>query len=125
MLRKMEKEDERFCMNCGARLAGRPDKLFCSARCKNEWHNRIKGDEKRRRERIFSILCNNYKILDTMIALEEHNPLISSLENAGFRPGYITGFRHLKGRNEYHCFDISYNKTEAHLYNIRRAPELL
>lgn len=29
------------------------------------------------------------------------------------------------GREEYRCFDISYNKTEARLYNIRRAPELL
>lgn len=119
----MEKNEERLCMNCGRTLSGRPDKLFCSTRCKNEWHNRISGEEKRRRERVFSILCKNYRVLEMMIELEEHNPVISSLENAGFRPEYITGFRHLRGRDEYRCFDITYNKTEARLYNIRRAPE--
>ena len=125
-MRVMEKEEEeRFCMNCGKKLNGRPDKLFCCARCKNEWHNRISGEEKRRRDRVFSMLCKNYKILEMMLELEEHNPVISSLENAGFRPDYITGFRHLRGRDEYRCFDITYNKTEARLYNIRRAPELI
>jgi predicted nucleic acid-binding Zn ribbon protein len=125
MKREMDLTEERFCLNCGAALHGRPDKVFCNTRCKNEWHNRINGDEKRRRERVFGILWNNYKILETMLELQEHTPAISSLEDAGFRPGYITGFRKLRGRNEFRCFDITYNKTEARLYNIRRAPELM
>ena len=118
-------DKERFCLNCGTRLVGRPDKLFCSARCKNCWHNRISGEEKRRRDRVLSILWKNYKILETMLELEESAPEIQALENAGFHPAYITGFRRLKARNEFHCFDISYNKTETRLYNIRRVPELL
>ena len=122
----IQSEEEKRCLNCGAVLRGRPDKLFCSGRCKNEWHNRISSEGRRRREKIYGILCNNYKILEMMIELEEHAPSLSLLENAGFRDNYITGFRRLRsGREEYSCFDISYNKTEARLYNIRRAPELL
>lgn len=121
-----DKKHPRRCLNCGGPVTGRADKLFCCGRCKNEWHNKMTGSEKRRREKIFSILWKNYKILETMLEGEEHTPEIASLVAEGFRPEFITGYQRLRtGREEYRCFDISYNKTEARLYNIRRASELV
>ena len=121
-----DKKHMRRCLNCGDLLTGRSDKLFCCGRCKNEWHNKMTGSEKRRREKVFGILWRNYKVLEMMLEGEEHTPEIAELVAGGFRPEFITGYRRLRsGREEYRCFDISYNKTEARLYNIRRAPELL
>ena len=121
-----DKKTERRCINCGELLTGRADKLFCCGRCKNEWHNKMTGSEKRRREKVFGILWKNYKVLEMMLEGEEHTPEIAALVAGGFRPEFITGYKRLRsGREEYRCFDISYNKTEARLYNIRRAPELL
>ena len=121
-----DNNDARLCLNCGEPISGRADKLFCCGKCKNEWHNRISGTEKRRRERIFAILWKNYKLLEMILESDEHAPEIAMLADAGFRQEYITGFRHLRGgRDEYRCFDISYNKTETRLYNIRRAPEIV
>jgi predicted nucleic acid-binding Zn ribbon protein len=118
-------DEERHCMNCGKTLSGRPDKLFCSQRCKNEWHNRINGMEKRRRDRTFAILWKNYKILELMADSGMRETDMSSLSACGFNPDFITGFRKLRnGRADYFCFDIAYNKTEARLYNIRRTSEL-
>ena len=120
-----EKEEARTCINCGKILSGRPDKLFCSQHCKNEWHNRISGAEKRRRDRTFAILWKNYKILQTLTDSRIMETDLSALAGSGFNPDFITGFRKLKsGRADYFCFDISYNKTEARLYNIRRTSEL-
>lgn len=119
-------ENVRRCLNCGGPVKGRSDKLFCCGRCKNEWHNKMTGSEKRKRERVFSALWRNYKLLEMMLEGEEHIPEIATLVAEGFRPEFITGYQRLRsGREEYRCFDISYNKTEARLYNIRRAPELL
>jgi len=120
-----ENSDNRKCLNCGKELHGRPDKLFCSGQCKNDWHNRLTRDEKRNQQRVFGILRNNYKILELMIELNERTPVIAAMENSGFRPEFVTGYRRTKGRIELRCFDIIYNTTEARLYNIRRAPEVL
>lgn len=116
--------EERRCLNCGEPLKGRSDKLFCCGRCKNEWHNHLTGSEKRRRDRVFSTLWRNYKILEMALESGEAIVQLDFLVNSGFRPEYVTGFQRLRsGREEFRCFDISYNKTEARLYNIRRASE--
>jgi hypothetical protein len=121
-----DKKETRRCLNCGSPITGRSDKLFCCGRCKNEWHNKMTGSEKRRREKVFGILWRNYKILELMLEGEEHTPEIATLAENGFRPDFITGYQRFRtGREEFRCFDITYNKTEARLYNIRRAPELL
>ena len=119
-------KEKGLCLNCGMPVTGRSDKLFCCGKCKNEWHNRISGSERRSRERVFSMLWKNYKILEMVLEGGERTPEMATLSNAGFRPEYITGFRRIRhGRDEYRCFDICYNKTETRLYNIRRAPEIL
>ena len=59
-----DKYEQKRCINCGAPLSGRTDKIFCCGRCKNEWHNHITLSEKRRKERVFGALWRNYKILE-------------------------------------------------------------
>lgn len=118
--------EQRHCLNCGGPVSGRSDKLFCCGRCKNEWHNKMTGSERRKRERVFNALWRNYKILEMLVESEERTPEIATLVSEGFRPEFITGYQRLRtGREDFRCFDISYNKTEARLYNIRRAPELI
>lgn len=116
-----EMESVKTCIYCGAPILGRSDKLFCSTSCKNAWHNRMTASERRCRERTLSILWNNYKILESLMESGESNILIESIP--GFKPEYVTSYRKLPtGRVDLGCFDITYNKTEARLYNIRRAP---
>ena len=118
-------KEERVCLNCGTPITGRVDKRFCSIRCKNEWNNSMSGPEKRRRNSVFNILIKNYHVLEMAMESGERAPELTVLAAAGFREEYVTGFRRIRrGRDEYRCFDICYNKTEARLYNIRRAPEM-
>ncbi len=120
--KRLEMETVKTCIYCGAPIIGRADKLFCSASCKNAWHNRMTASERRCRERTLSILWNNYKILESLMESGESNILIETVP--GFKPDYVTGYRKLRtGRVDLSCFDITYNKTEARLYNIRRAPD--
>ena len=116
---------ERQCLNCGITLSGRPDKLFCCARCKNEYHNRISGAERRKRDRSFGILWKNYKLLELILDLGSDKTDKRNLLEMGFQPDYVTGHRRPRGgRDEYICFDIHYSMNEARLYNIRRASGL-
>lgn len=120
-----KQREGRVCLNCGEPITGRADKRFCSIKCKNEWNNSLIGLDKHDRNRIISILLKNYLVLQTVMESGEKAPELEALAVAGFRPEYVTGFRRIRrGRDEYRCFDICYNKTEARLYNIRRAPEL-
>lgn len=69
-------------------------------------------------------MWRNYKVLEMMLDAEEKAPEIQSLSEMGFKPEYVTGYKRFRnGRSEFRCFDISYNKTEARLYNLRRAPD--
>lgn len=122
---KENQTEAQCCLNCGKPISGRPDKLFCCSRCKNEYHNRISGAERRKRNRVFGILWNNYKILELILDTGSDKAALSSLVEMGFVVNYITGHRRPRGgRDVYSCFDICYNMTEARLYNIRRAPEI-
>ena len=119
-------EQQRSCVNCGKPLYGRPDKLFCSQACKNEWHNRINGVQKRRRDRAFAILWKNYKLLEILTDSGMREADLERLCENGYNPDYVTGYRKLhNGRSDLFCFDIVFNKTEARLYNIRRTSDLL
>ena len=118
-------ENRRVCRNCGKPISGRADKRFCCSRCKNEWNNSLNGPARHRRNRVLGILDKNYQVLKMVLESGERAPELASLADAGFRSEYVTEFRRIRrGRDEYRCFDISYNKTETRLYNIRRVPEL-
>ena len=99
-----DKYEQKRCINCGAPLSGRTDKIFCCGRCKNEWHNHITLSEKRRKERVFGALWRNYKILEMMLDSKEKAPEILALGEMGFRDEYVTGFcKRRNGRHEYRC----------------------
>ena len=118
-------KEVRVCLNCGEPITGRADKRFCCSKCKNEWNNSLSILDRQNRNRIINILLKNYMVLQAALESEEKAPELGTLVKAGFHPEYVTGFRRVRrGRDEYRCFDICYNKTEARLYNIRRAPEL-
>ena len=124
-MNEQKHEEERVCLNCGKPISGRADKRFCCSRCKNEWNNSLNGPARHRRNRVLGILDKNYQVLKMVLESGERAPELTSLADAGFRSEYVTEFRRIRrGRDEYRCFDISYNKTETRLYNIRRVPEL-
>lgn len=121
-----EKRKERFCRECGAPLFGRPDKAFCSNKCRNDYHNRINAGIRLRKDRIVAILWNNYKLLELVLESGSNGIDLRALQDLGFNPSYVTGHRRARGgRDEYSCFDILYNKTEVRLFNIRRTSGLV
>lgn len=121
----MENE-EKLCIQCGKPVYGRPDKLFCSNKCRNDYHNRINAGARLRKDRVISILWNNYKLLEMVLNSGNTGIDLRALQDLGFQVSYITGHRRARGgRDEYSCFDILYNKTEVRLYNIRRTSAIV
>lgn len=109
------------CIRCGAEIYGRTDKQFCSLSCKNAYNYNKVEKSRRIRNRVITALNVNYRMLESMLDAGTRSVDISTLEDSGFKPLYITGFRRTRGRyDEYSCFDIRYCRTENRVFNIRR-----
>ena len=65
MMTEPEDNEIGYCAECGAPIGnGRPDRKFCSPRCKSRWHNHKRHPEEGRVEaRVLRILRRNREIL--------------------------------------------------------------
>lgn len=111
-----------YCINCGEPLPfGRPDRKFCSAGCKNRWHNRRKyPDMEMVERRIFRILTHNHEVLDKLLRLGLRSMDIITLANLGFNQDYSTAYKKVGKHDEYACFDIHYQLTPSRIKKIVR-----
>lgn len=104
------------CMICGDRMKGRQDKKFCSAACKNEFHN---GNPARRhpwRKRVLEAINRNYRILSELDLKGVHCIAEKDLEYSGFTLMGITGVEPAgKGRQRYYCYEYELNPDGQNL----------
>ena len=119
--------DPQYCIQCGKPLPpGRPDRKFCSAQCKNRWHNAQTGRYNNYRLRVISALDRNHRIL--MRLCDAGVCSISKIEalSMGFQPDYFTGCNGVRSHVEYICFDIRYHVSMNRIWGIVRfEPHLL
>lgn len=114
-------EEEGNCLECGTAIRGRKDKRFCSLSCKNNYHNRTQFNKRQMRAKVIAALTGNYAVLEALLHDGKTGASLEELSELGFDPAYVTG--HRRGRfhhDEYSCFDISYYRTEARVFNVRR-----
>ena len=119
-------EEEGNCLECGTAIRGRKDKRFCSLTCKNNYHNRTQIAKRQMRAKVVAALTGNYSILEALLNVGKTGASLEELSELGFDPAYVTGHRRGRFRHdEYACFDITYYRTEARIFNVRRkAPEI-
>lgn len=113
------------CLECGKEMAyGRPDRKFCSSRCKNKFHNHTGQTPRLTKLRVQHTLDRNYKILNTFLAAGLTSVPIATLVVMGFNPMYSTCVIHSGRTHTYMCFDIKYSMSCARVYQMEVTSEL-
>ncbi|MBO4465714.1 MAG: DUF2116 family Zn-ribbon domain-containing protein [Bacteroidales bacterium] len=117
-------EKLKYCLNCGAPLVGRADKLFCSERCKDAWHNKRKNRIKQSRASVMGILKNNHDILESLIQSGRTVWITPLLEAMGLRCDYFTRLVGIRpGSILCECFDIRYRVSKTKLWGLTRVTD--
>ena len=103
-------------------LAAKPSPAkFCSAACKNRWHNRKKNQHRGVVEqRVLRILERNHSILDKLERLGVRSVDRLTLVGLGYNPEYVTSYRKSGIHHQYACFDIHYEQTPTRIKKIVR-----
>ena len=111
------------CIECGSSITrgSRPDKRFCSDKCKNEYHNAIKITNSREIRQILAILKRNRAILKTILG-DKHEIIVSRelLLKKGFEFDYHTHhvISHFKQNEFIFSFNYGYRVLEKDLYKV-------
>lgn len=115
----MENQSAGKCLECGRELYGRTDKKFCSESCKNRYHNHSCHKNTRIRERIFTDLSTNHRILTNLLKMGLTSINLYDVEALGFKTTLVTGYVRKRGYDELRCFDICYRQTPERISGIR------
>ena len=98
-------------------MQGRSDKVFCSKKCKNDYHSRRRNQHQAYSQPIDRILHRNWVILaefqESIGKRKFHVPL-SDLLDAGFQPRYFTTMEvNSKGKTYHYIYNFGWmNFTE-------------
>lgn len=114
-------EEKARCLECGEEIDyGRLDKKFCSARCKNSFHNRRFQHSKAVKMRVMKILEKNYLILDRLLKSGVTSISLTELKDYGFNMDYFTSYSKTKRHDEFSCFDIKFVVMSSSVTSICR-----
>ncbi|MES2454794.1 MAG: DUF2116 family Zn-ribbon domain-containing protein [Bacteroidota bacterium] len=110
----MEKGIEKaHCLECGAPVTGRRDKVYCDDSCRTSFNNRKRQTEAAVEPEFLKvipkIILGNYQILKGLNSAPLTKIKRSKLEKMGFNFGYITSTYVTKTGAVYNfCFDQGY-----------------
>jgi len=120
--------DIKQCRTCGEAVDDRPNKLFCSAKCKSRYHN-IKAWKKREKQRKKMAIIGytlkkhwkNRKILSKLIPSDTNTTEVSQkvLNKAGFDFFCVTGFEDIEDQDQSLFFVYDYSFVFIDLQNIK------
>lgn len=103
--------DIRKCKMCKTEISGRRDKLFCSVRCKSDYHEKLSKVTLTASERIDKILHRNRSILLELMGkngIQKKIPKIE-LDKKKFNWTYITHYHiNNQGKEVRYLYDFSY-----------------
>jgi len=100
---------EKKCMECERRVRGRADKKFCSAICRNTYHNRKNGYTTHMVRKINKVLRRNRAILLQYGPMGKTSISGKQLSARGFDFQYYTSRgEDPNGKAYYFCYDQGY-----------------
>lgn len=103
--------DIRKCKMCKSEISGRRDKIFCSVRCKSDYHEKLLKVTLTASERIDKILHRNRSILLELMGkngIQKKIPKIE-LDKKKFNYTYITNYHvNVQNKTVHYVYDFSY-----------------
>lgn len=89
------------CRICKVILVGRSDKLFCSAKCKNDYHTQLRRVSKKAAQVIDAILHRNRSILLEILGKKQQKKKVPRqlLDKKKFNYKYLTHY-HINSKNK-------------------------
>lgn len=114
----------RKCKLCKEKLLGRSDKVFCSAKCKANYHNKLKTVTLEATQKTDKILHRNRSILLELMGknIKQKQIPIEKLINKNFKFDYCTGiYENAKGKRYTIVYDFAWMKfSNGNVLIIRR-----
>lgn len=100
---------ERSCLDCGQTVKGRADKKFCDDACRNNYNNRLKGEDNLFVKKINQILKKNRAILLKFNPTGKTKTTKVKLLTAGFNFEYYTHQLQTQNGHTYiFCYEHGY-----------------
>jgi len=113
-----------LCKQCGNPFRGRPDKKYCSVKCKNLYNHQRRARTRSQVERIDAFLHRNREILEELMEGRGNKLIIDrrKLDRMGFRYSYLTGFYYNKeGKMYRNVYDYAYMEfSDQKILIVRR-----
>ena len=115
------------CKQCGTDYYGRANKLFCSVKCKSQWHRDWSQLYKVQFRKTNRILQFNYKLLSQLLVNQSQIKMDTSLLlHLGFYPGFCTNVLNIEGKEIIFLYDIGfYYSTSSRITIVRKTNELV
>jgi len=111
--------EKRTCPECGIKVSGRKDKVFCSDYCRNTFNNRQNEDANATVRKINAILRKNRRILAALNPDGKKTVDGITLAEQGFNFHYFTNiYKTQKGAQYFFCYDYGYLKLENDQYML-------
>jgi predicted nucleic acid-binding Zn ribbon protein len=113
----MAKNEEKECLECGAKIKGRADKKFCSDQCRVSYNNKLNRDETAYMNNVTNILRKNRRILIELNPQGKTKVNRDKLNDKGFDFNYFTSQYVTKEGSIYHfCYEQGYLALEKNWY---------
>lgn len=114
---------QKKCKMCPNTFTGRSDKIFCSAKCKTSYHEKLAKVTHQATIKIDKILHRNRSILLEIMGKNGNQKKVSRvlLDSKKFHYGYLTHF-HINSQNKmvYYVYDFSWMMFSDQEVLIRR-----
>ena len=111
----------RHCLYCGEVLRGRADKKYCSAECRNGFHNHHASRNDAFMREVNKSLRKNRRILAELAPEGKANVHEDRLVDRGFSFKYHTHVRRTKEGREYRfCYEYGYLEFKPRWYVLVR-----
>ena len=111
--------EKRTCPECGIKVSGRKDKIFCSDYCRNTFNNKQNEDANSTVRKINGILRKNRRILAGLNPDGKKTVDGITLAEQGFNFHYFTNiYKTQKGSKYFFCYDYGYLKLENDQYML-------
>lgn len=107
----------RTCPQCGERVRGRSDKVFCSDYCRNQRNNFLNKDSKNFIRNTNNSLRKNHRILEELNSSDKTKTTKSKMVQMGFNFDLFTSIYTTKAGSIYfYVYDQGYLPLEGDYY---------
>lgn len=114
----------RKCKECETPFSGRPEKIFCSVKCKSDYHRELRRKTAKAVLDINKILARNRSILFELMGEKaiQKKVLRINLEKKKFNFKYHTHFNeNNQGKTYFFCYDYAWmDFSDDEVYIVKR-----